>query len=383
MLAVVFGLERFRHYTYGINVTVVTDHKPLVAICSKPLSKAKRLQSILLKVQEYNFEVVFKPGSEIPVADTLSRAPTGKPIYTEVVTLNNISLTRTKEDKLDEIRGATLKYETLKVLGVMILRGWPDEKQHVPEVILPYFSFRNELVVYKGIILRGEQIVIPVCLRESMKKKVHMGHLGINSCLRRATDLIFWPCMSTDIREFVEKCGTCSTYQDKQTSESLYVHKTPELPWQKVGTDLFLWAGKYYMVTVDYASSFFELDYLPNTTSDMIGCKLKHHFARHDRPEYLISDSGPQYTSCVMKKMVQQCGISHHTSSPVNSQANGAAEATVKTAKRLLHKCKAASEYQYLGLLNVRNTPHQNMGPIPAQILLGRRTNTLVPTLNK
>ena len=68
-----------------------TDHKPLVAICSKPLSKApKRLQSMLLKVQEYNFEVVFKPGCDIPVADTLSRAPTGKPIYTEVVAVNNI-----------------------------------------------------------------------------------------------------------------------------------------------------------------------------------------------------------------------------------------------------------------------------------------------------
>ena len=89
MLAVVFGLERFRHYTYGRKVTVVTDHKALVAICSKPLSKApKRLHSMLLKVQEYNFKVVFKPGSEIPVADTLSRAPTGKPVYTEFVAVN-------------------------------------------------------------------------------------------------------------------------------------------------------------------------------------------------------------------------------------------------------------------------------------------------------
>ena len=83
MLVVVFGLERFRHYTYGGTVTIVTDHKQLVAICSKPLSKApKRLQSMLPKVKEYNFNVVFKPGSEISVADTLSRAPTGKPIYT-------------------------------------------------------------------------------------------------------------------------------------------------------------------------------------------------------------------------------------------------------------------------------------------------------------
>ena len=115
----------------------------------------------------------------------------------------------------------------------------------------------------------------------------------------------------------------------------------------------------------------------------MIVGKLKHHFARHGCPEHLISDNGPQYTSSVMKKMVQQWGISHQTSSPGNSQANCAAEASVETAIRLLCKCKAASEDPYLGLLNVRNTPQQNMGPSPAQTLLGRRTNTLVPTLSK
>ena len=52
------------------------------------------------------------------------------------------------------------------------------------------------------------------------------------------------------------------------------------------------------MVTVDFTSSFFELDYLPNTTSDMIGGKLKNHFTRHCRPEYPISVNGPHYTSC-------------------------------------------------------------------------------------
>jgi len=43
MLAAIYGLEKFRHYTYGRTVNVITDHKPLVAICSKALSKAPRL----------------------------------------------------------------------------------------------------------------------------------------------------------------------------------------------------------------------------------------------------------------------------------------------------------------------------------------------------
>ena len=48
MLAVASGLEKF-HYTFGHKVHVATDHKPLVAIASKSLSKApKKLQSMLL-----------------------------------------------------------------------------------------------------------------------------------------------------------------------------------------------------------------------------------------------------------------------------------------------------------------------------------------------
>ena len=52
MLAVLFGLQKFHHYTYGRPVHVVTDHRPLVAISNKPLSKAPmQLQSMLLRAQ--------------------------------------------------------------------------------------------------------------------------------------------------------------------------------------------------------------------------------------------------------------------------------------------------------------------------------------------
>ena len=40
MLAVMYGLEKCHHYTFGRKVHVVTDHKPHAAIASKPLSKA-------------------------------------------------------------------------------------------------------------------------------------------------------------------------------------------------------------------------------------------------------------------------------------------------------------------------------------------------------
>ncbi|KAK2143023.1 hypothetical protein LSH36_886g00038 [Paralvinella palmiformis] len=44
-----------------------------------------------------------------------------------------------------------------------------------------------------GIIVRDERIVIPSSLRKSTKEKVHTGHLGINACLRRAREILYWP----------------------------------------------------------------------------------------------------------------------------------------------------------------------------------------------
>ena len=113
----------------------------------------------------------------------------------------------------------------------------------------------------------------------------------------------------------------------------------------------------------------------------MVG-KLKNNFSRHGIPHTLVSDNGPQYSSAVFRKFTQNWQFVHETSRPGNSQANGAAEAAVKIAKRLLRKCKAAGEDPYLGLQNIRNTPSEGMTRNPAQRMFGRRTKTLLPTTN-
>ena len=75
MLAVVFGLERFENYTYGCHVKIESDHKPLEIIQRKSLVTApRRLQRMLLRIQKFDYEIVYKKGAEMYVADTLSRA---------------------------------------------------------------------------------------------------------------------------------------------------------------------------------------------------------------------------------------------------------------------------------------------------------------------
>lgn len=62
-----------------------------------------------------------------------------------------------------------------------------------------YHSYRDELTVQDGLVLRGDRIVIPVALRRDVKERIHAGHMGINSCIRRARDLVYWPGMAKDI----------------------------------------------------------------------------------------------------------------------------------------------------------------------------------------
>ena len=75
-LSIVFGCERFRQYLLGCStIYVESDHKPLEVIFKKPLLSApKHLQRMLLRLQHYNLDVNYKKGSEMYIADFLSRA---------------------------------------------------------------------------------------------------------------------------------------------------------------------------------------------------------------------------------------------------------------------------------------------------------------------
>ena len=84
LLAIVFAMEKFETYPYGRKVLVESDHKPLEAIFKKSLLNApKLLQRMLLRLQRYEFEVSYKKGTSLFLADPLSRAYVSRKEATE------------------------------------------------------------------------------------------------------------------------------------------------------------------------------------------------------------------------------------------------------------------------------------------------------------
>ena len=74
ILAVVWSIDYFRPYLYGRRFRLQTDQRPLIWLL-KQKSPSAHLMRLALKLQEYQFDVIHKPGRTNAVADALSRYP--------------------------------------------------------------------------------------------------------------------------------------------------------------------------------------------------------------------------------------------------------------------------------------------------------------------
>ncbi|XP_060177823.1 uncharacterized protein LOC132607758 [Lycium barbarum] len=72
LFAIVFAFEKFRAYLLGSKVVVYTDHAALRYLMEKKEAKPRLIRWVLL-LQEFNFEVKDRKGTENQVADHLSR----------------------------------------------------------------------------------------------------------------------------------------------------------------------------------------------------------------------------------------------------------------------------------------------------------------------
>ena len=62
-LGILQVLENFHDYFFVQEVSMITDHKQLVAIVKRDVSSlSHRLQRILLWIQQYNTRILYMPG---------------------------------------------------------------------------------------------------------------------------------------------------------------------------------------------------------------------------------------------------------------------------------------------------------------------------------
>ena len=72
-LALIWACERFQLYVFGREFELETDHKPLQYIYNKTSRPSARIERWVLRLQGYNFKVIYRPG-KTNIADALSKA---------------------------------------------------------------------------------------------------------------------------------------------------------------------------------------------------------------------------------------------------------------------------------------------------------------------
>ena len=382
-LAFTWACERLSDYLIGLSFRIQTDHKPLVPLfSSKHLEELPiRVQRFRLRMMRFQFSICHVPGKDLIIADTLSRAPAAGPTQADDlfqqeasafldVVLKSIPAT---EQRIKQIREIQLQDPACQQISLYCQCGWPD-KHSLPEAVKPYFPVAAELFEADNLLMRGSRIVIPPSLREETLGQIHSSHQGISKCRERARQSVWWPGISKELERVVQRCTECCKAQS-QRAQPLVPTPLPELPWQKVATDLFQWKQKTFLLVIDYYSRYIEVARLNNSTAEEVVAYTKSIFARHGIPETVVSDNGPQYTSEMYAEFAKSYQFEHVTSSPYYPKSNGEAERAVGTIKRMWEKC----DDPYLALLAYRSTP-LHIGYSPSELLMSRMLRSTVPT---
>ena len=129
-----FACERLDQYIYEKVTLVTTDHQALVPIAQKPLCTApKRLQRMLLRLQRFSRRIEYVPGSELYIADTLSRATQNhcevihldEELMEELDSVRTVSELLIKDKRLEVLADATSKDDILQEVISFVWKGWP------------------------------------------------------------------------------------------------------------------------------------------------------------------------------------------------------------------------------------------------------------------
>ena len=158
-------------------------------------------------------------------------------------------------------------------------------------------------------------------------------------------------------------------YKTISLSVSLRIHHREQLHsnWKGVSChcliDCSKWSSSYKDTSLQFSTreerncTLLTL-WLVHLSANSVIRAIKQHFVRHEIPDELITDNGPQFKSDESLRFAREYGFTMVKSSPYYSRGNWEAESAVKIAKHILKKSWKEDPYQYLALLAYRNTLH-------------------------
>ena len=137
-------------------------------------------------------------------------------------------------NKLQHLGESTVQDEQLTRLKGYISTGFPCDKKNLPTDLHEFWPHKEMLSIKSGFITCWTRIIVPREMRPEILQYIYEGHQGKEHCLLRAKNTMFWPKITYDIQQLIEKCMIYQEYGKSQpligaTQELPHFHGTPLL----------------------------------------------------------------------------------------------------------------------------------------------------------
>ncbi|UYV84871.1 hypothetical protein LAZ67_X003796, partial [Cordylochernes scorpioides] len=326
-LALVWSMSKLRPYLYGRRFKVMTDHHALCWLRNLR-DPTGRLARWALKIQEYDFEIIYKSGKKHLDADGLSRGLLPEADFDD--NYDSLFFNPVIEDSDEYIE------------NIKRCLGDTEGKRSIVE----NFKEENGCLYKRNPRPEGRAwlLVVPRVRRRDILKEYHnhmiCGHLGVTRTMHRLKDKYFWPSMLKDVVEYVRTCHLCQSRKGSNQLPAGLLHPIPaaNYPFERVGID-FLGPlpstknrKKWMIVLTDYYTKYAETKAVIDATAREVAKFLTENvILKHGAPRYLISDRGSQFTSNLVKEITKICQIQHCLTTSYHPQTNGLTERLNRT----------------------------------------------------
>ena len=391
-LAIIFATSKFFQYLIGNFFTLVTDHKPLIAIFGEhkgiPQMSASRLQRWAVHLSAFKYKIKYIKSKE-NCADMFSRLPLPQYIeeennHKEVTYLNYVS------EKPFLINYRNIQIETQKdPIISKVIQAINDNTLHKSKNSLfkNYTQKADELYIEQNILLWGYRVVIPSSLRRTILHQLHETRLGIVKTKSICRSYFWWPKVDKDIEDLIKACPSCLHTLPSPPKSPVIPWEIPTKPWSRIHVDF---AGPfknlYFLIILDAYAKWPEVFILKQITTQTTIGKLRETFSRFGILKTIVSDNGRQFTLHIFKQFTDYLNIRHVFTAPGHPATNGAAENSVKTIKNAL---KAATFSKQISieialnnfLFDYRIAVHNTTNIAPAELMFGRSLRTKLDLL--
>uniref|UniRef100_A0A2N9I1S3 RNA-directed DNA polymerase n=1 Tax=Fagus sylvatica TaxID=28930 RepID=A0A2N9I1S3_FAGSY len=219
LAAVVFALKIWRHYLYGVQCEIFTDHKSLKYIFTqKELNMRQRRWLELIK--DYDLTIKYHPGKANVVADALSRKSTGN-------LAAMLTTQRQYTGGFEEVAQAGDPH--LQKMKLMVESGAPSE-----------FCIHED-----GSLRFGNRLCVPndPDLKEEILSEAHNTgytvHPGGTKMYRDLKGTFWWNNMKREIAGYVARCLVCQQVkiEHQRPGGLLQPLPIPEWKWEHISMD--------------------------------------------------------------------------------------------------------------------------------------------------